>query len=328
MSERPATDPETPSAPTRYGRAFLTIVVLALALLALGVLWLYTDVRPSTDDAFIGANVIGVACRVDGPVVRVYVQDNQYVQAGDPLFAIDPTDYAVALRLAEADLLRAEAALADAEQYLERVQLMAARNFMSQNELDQAEAATIEARADLNAAKASRDQAELNLQYATVRAEVDGVVTNVQVSPGTYATAGDRIMALIDMNSWHMRAYFRENALENIRPGQLAEVRLNMYPSKVFRGRIQGIGWGVALEDGATSTDLLPTINPTVDWVQLATRFSVRIDLDGWDEDYPLRINARGTVKVFTDTKATEENTNVRAPAETETPAAPLEDAR
>jgi len=312
MTDTPPTPDDRVPAATRYGRAFLTILVLALALAALGALWVYSDVRPSTDDAFVGANVIGVASRVSGPIVQVMVEDNQRVSAGDTLFVVDPTDFEVAVRLAEADVLRAEAALADAEQYLERVKLMAARNFMSQNELDQAISAAMEAKADLEAAKADRDQAKLNLGYCHVKAEVDGVVTNVQLSPGTYATAGTQMMALIDMGSWHMRAYFRENALENIRPGQLAEVRLNMYPSKVFRGRVQGIGWGSYLEDGSTANDLLPAINPTVDWVQLATRFSVRVDLDGQDEKFPLRINARGTVKVFTDTEATPENTNVR----------------
>lgn len=313
MADTPS-DPPPEQLPvaTRYGRAFLTILVVGLALLALGSLWIYSDVRPSTDDAYVGANVVGVACQVNGPIVSVFVEDNQFVQADEPLFAIDPRDYEIALRLAKAEVLGAEAALADAEQYFERVAVMAAKNYMSQNELDQAEAAVLEARATLQSAQAERDQAKLNLDYTTVRAEVDGVVTNVQTSPGTYANVGDQIMALIDMNTWHMRAFFRENALQNIRPGQLAEVRLNMYPEKVFRGRVQGIGWGSALDNGATASDLLPAIQPTVDWVQLATRFSVRVNLDGYDEKYPLRVNARGVVRVFTDTEATPDNTNVK----------------
>lgn len=313
MSDPDDHPPQTPSTAARYGRALMTVIVVVLAVVALGSLWIYSDVRPSTDDAYVGANIIGVACRVSGPVTEVFVEDNQFVNADDPLFAIDPRDFEVALRLAEAEVMRNEAVLADAEQYLQRVALMAEKNYMSQNELDQAEAAALEAKAELQASLADRDQAKLNLSYTTVRAEVDGVVTNVQTSPGTYATAGTQIMALVDMNSWHMRAFFRENALQNIRPGQLAEVRLNMYPNKTFRGRVQGIGWGSYLDNGATSSDLLPNIQPTVDWVQLATRFSVRVDLDGYDKEYPLRVNARGVVKVFTDTEATAKNTNVNA---------------
>src|SRR6185437_10460550 len=64
--------------------------------------WRHTTIYPSTDNAYTGANVVRVAPQVSGPVVRVYVTDDDKVAANDPLFDIDPTLYDAALRNARA----------------------------------------------------------------------------------------------------------------------------------------------------------------------------------------------------------------------------------
>src|SRR3990172_8362038 len=82
---------------------WIALLVLLLATIG-GVLlyWRYAEIYPSTDNAYTGANVVRVASQVSGPIVRVYVQDDDKVEAGDPLFDIDPTLYDAALRNARA----------------------------------------------------------------------------------------------------------------------------------------------------------------------------------------------------------------------------------
>ena len=89
------------------GKASLYRWVVLFVLLAAtigGVLlyWRHTEIYPSTDNAYTGANIVRVASQVSGPIVRVYVQDDDKVAAGDPLFDIDPTLYDAALRNARA----------------------------------------------------------------------------------------------------------------------------------------------------------------------------------------------------------------------------------
>ena len=82
---------------------WIALLVLLIATVG-GVLlyWRYAEIYPSTDNAYTGANLVRVASQVSGPVVRVYVQEDDKVAAGDPLFDIDPTLYDAALRNARA----------------------------------------------------------------------------------------------------------------------------------------------------------------------------------------------------------------------------------
>jgi membrane fusion protein (multidrug efflux system) len=96
------------AAPTRAkGNAaiyrWIALVVLLAATIG-GVLlyWRHAEIYPSTDNAYTGANVVRVASQVSGPIVRVYVVNDDQVATGDPLFDIDPTLYDAALRSARA----------------------------------------------------------------------------------------------------------------------------------------------------------------------------------------------------------------------------------
>jgi len=94
--------------PTRAKSAAVSYRWIALAVLLAvtigGVLlyWHYAAIYPSTDNAYTGANVVRVASQVSGPVIQVYVEDDERVASRDPLFDIDPTLYDAALRNARA----------------------------------------------------------------------------------------------------------------------------------------------------------------------------------------------------------------------------------
>ena len=83
-------------------RWILLFVLLIATAGGVFAYWHYAEIYPSTDNAYTGADVVRVASQVSGPVARVYVQDDDNVAAGDPLFDIDPTLYDAALRNARA----------------------------------------------------------------------------------------------------------------------------------------------------------------------------------------------------------------------------------
>jgi multidrug resistance efflux pump len=181
-----------------------------------------------------------------------------------------------------------------------------------QANLGEAEANLAKARADLGApgdqnaklrqAKAEVREAELNLEFTQVRASVDGYVTHLKLRPGSQAVENQPALALVDVNSYWVVGYFRENSIEEIRSGDRSIVTLMTYPDKPLEGRVDSLGWGIAQEDGSTSYDLLPSISPTFEWIRLAQRVPVRIHLDRVPEEVKLRVGTTASVLVMTRT--------------------------
>ena len=146
------------------------------------------------------------------------------------------------------------------------------------------------AQAQLVSAKANLELARLNLSYTKVFAPVNGYVTNMNTSEGTYVTAGKQLIALVDGSSFWIAAYFKETQVPHIQIGQKANLALMGYRQS-FQGVVRSIGWGIYVQDGSGSdaTGLLPSISQTVDWVRLPQRFAVRIEPSGVPP-VPLRI--------------------------------------
>src|SRR5262249_5565914 len=90
-------------------RLTVVIVLLATASVAGWLYWNHQHLYPHSRDAYVRANVVGIAAQVEGPISRLYVIDNQLVHAGDPLFEIDPAPFEARARTAEGKLARAEA---------------------------------------------------------------------------------------------------------------------------------------------------------------------------------------------------------------------------
>ncbi len=95
--------------PASSNRRFVVIGVILLLVLAASFFYWRSTFTEDTDDAQVDGNLYQVSSRVTGHVIKVYVDDNQTVQAGDLLVEIDPTDYQVALDQAQADLANAQA---------------------------------------------------------------------------------------------------------------------------------------------------------------------------------------------------------------------------
>jgi len=180
-----------------------------------------------------------------------------------------------------------------------------------QASLSEANANLAKAKADLGApgdqnaqvrlAKADVRTAELNLEFTQQKAPVDGYVTNLNLRPGSQAVANQPIMALVDVNSYWVSGFFRENYIEDIRKGDRAIVTLMSYPDKPLEGQVDSLGWGIAQQDGSTGFDLLPNISPTFEWIRLAQRVPVRvhIDLTKLPESVELRVGTTASVLVM-----------------------------
>ena len=278
----------------------ITFAVLGLAGWAAWSLYQRYIMNPWTRDAQVRANVVGIAPRVSGPIIRVAVRDNQEVKTGELLFEIDPTDFKAQVEIASGQVLNAEANLKQRQQDLDRQTDLFKKHVTAAQDFQNAQDAFWAAQAQLTSAKANLELAKLNLGYTKVLAPVDGYMTNVNTSEGTYVTAGKQLMALVDTGSFWIAAYFKETQLPHIQTGQKAKLAIMGYNQEPFEGIVQSIGWGVYVQDGAgsDSTGLLPLISQTVDWVRLPQRFPVRIHVSG-PPPVPLRIGQTVSVSMI-----------------------------
>lgn len=151
--------------------------------------------------------------------------------------------------------------------------------------------------ARMKAAEAAVHGAELNLGYCRVRAPFTARITNLNISRGEYARAGQQVFTLVDIRAWYVIANFQETYLDSIRPGMGVDVYLMSYPNRHFRGTVQGLGWAIAPEDGA-SVGGLPAVQRTLNWVRLAQRIPVRIKLEDSDPEHPYRMGMTAVVIV------------------------------
>jgi len=141
-------------------------------------------------------------------------------------------------------------------------------------------------------------EARLNLGWTRIYAPANGYVTNVQLREGSYAHVGIPVLTCIDGDQWWVVANFRENSLENVRPGQRVGLTFNTYPGRVFAGVVESVGWGVNQGQGAPSGSLRAIPEPQT-WIQLAQRVQVRITPQLPPGD-PLRVGATASVAVYT----------------------------
>ncbi len=138
-----------------------------------------------------------------------------------------------------------------------------------------------QAEAKLDVAKRDLDQAELDLRYCDVIAEIDGVITRRNVNPGDNVQIGQGLMAIRSLGEIWIDANFKETQLGDLRIGQPVDLYVDMYGDRhVFKGRISGFTEGT----GSTLA-LLPAENATGNFVKVVQRLPVRIDLENYDPD-------------------------------------------
>jgi membrane fusion protein (multidrug efflux system) len=319
---------------------------------------MYARVHESTDDAQVEGHIIPVLSKVGGYVEAVTVQDNDSVRAGDTLVRIDDAEYRVKLAQADAELAaaraaagtgqntgQAEAAVATAASQqaaldaqiaaaraneakalsdLQRMKELAAKQIVSQQQLDAAQAAASAATANLQAvekqaaaggsgvvnaragvrvaqarleaAQAARDNAALQLGYTSVTAPVSGVVSKKMVELGQLVQPGQQLMSVVaDTGVW-VTANFKETQLSDMRARQPVQIEVDAYGGCEAEGIVESLSPATGAKFA-----LLPPDNATGNFTKVVQRVPVRILISqGCGVGRPLRPGMSVTAHVLT----------------------------
>jgi RND family efflux transporter MFP subunit len=225
------------------------------------------------------------------------VKDNQKVQRGDVVMRIDRARFALSLQQAQAVLAGRRATLDQAEADLKRYRDLTT-DAVSQQKKEQVLATQQLAQASYDQAVADLGVAQLNLDRSEVRAPVSGIISNMDLRPGTYVTAGKGVMALVDTASLHVDGYFEETKLPRIHVGDAVTVHL-MGDSAKLAGHVESIAAGIEDRDRGAGSNLLANVTPTFSWVRLAQRVPVRIALDNIPDNMLLVAGRTATVEIL-----------------------------
>jgi len=270
----------------KFVRKIVSLIVIAGALIITLYVWGIIERHPRTDDATARANVVGIAPRVSGQILKLNVQDNQAVRQGDVLFEIDPEDYRLALEKAKAELAALDRQIAQAHSTLQRLEPLLTKSFTTAESVDEARTKETTLRAQRDGAVAAINLDELHLSYCKVIAPFSGRVINLNISAGAHVSAGVPVFSLLDTSKWYVIANFREAEVRRMAPGSEAIVYLSAAPNQRFGGKVQGIGWAVKPEG---EIDLpfgsVPYVKRELNWVRVAQRFPVRIEIENPDQD-------------------------------------------
>jgi multidrug resistance efflux pump len=149
-------------------------------------------------------------------------------------------------------------------------------------------------------AQAALEQAELNLHRTTVTAPDNGLVTDVRVDRGNFASVGAPQMTFVATHNIWVQADFTENNLGNISPGSVVEVTFDALPGQIISGKIRDIGFGVDV--GSAPLGSLPTIENDRQWLRDEQRFAAVIDFEIPDnkDGKNIRVGSQASVIVYT----------------------------
>ena len=268
----PSPAPPVKSLKERYQRP----VLIGAGLLAALVVAFYAYdafTHEETDDAYVTGHLHDVSARINGVVTDVLADDNQYVHQGDVLVKLDPSDYLALTLAAEANYRKAQADL-DRETPLLKI------HAFSQQDIDAAESTR-----DVDLAQLKL--AQLQVDYATVRAPADGYIGRKNVEVGNRASSGQTLMVVVEPDVWVV-ANFKETQLARMRIGQPVRVTIDSIPGKVFAGAVNSFSPATGNEFA-----LLPADNSTGNFTKIVQRVPVKITFDPRSvQGYEKRIRA------------------------------------
>ena len=257
----------------------ITLATVAVAALLAWAMWQAYMGAPWTRDGTVRAYVVTMAPEVAGRIVKLPLADNQFVHKGDVLFEIDPADYRIALEQAQAQAQRDGAALDYARANEGRQATLEGEGWVSKNIYQQVASTMHQLEAAVAVDRAAIAKAQLDLSRVVVRSPVNGYVTNLLAQLGDYASVGQKLIALVDADSFWIDGYFEETSLGRIHEGDPATVKLMGY-SQLVRGHVGGVARGINIPNVQPDQAGLASVNPIFTWVRLAQRVPVRIHID------------------------------------------------
>jgi multidrug resistance efflux pump len=296
MTGSAAPTSRTHRAARRGVAVLITAATSGLAVAAGWAMWNTYMLAPWTRDGTVRTYVVTMAPEVAGRIVELPVVDNQFVHKGDLLMVIDPTDYRIAVDLAEAVVKQTEATAQNSDREAQRRRRLSDLA-VTQEEQQTYDANAIVAWAQHQQAMVRREQAKVNLERTRIHSPVNGWVTNLLARLGDYANVGRSVISVIDTDSFWVDAYFEETSLDSIHEGDPAQIKLMGY-RQVVRGRVSSIARGINVANAQPDQQGLATVNPIFTWVRLAQRVPVRIEIDRVPDGVRLVAGLTATVRI------------------------------
>ena len=261
------------------GSMLITLVAVAVAALLSWAMWDTYMTAPWTRDGTVRVYVVTMAPEVAGRIVTLAVADNQFVHKGDTLFEVDPADYRIALEQAQAQAQRDGATLDYARKNEKRKATLAKDGWTSTDIYQQTSSTVGQSEGVVALDNAAIAKAELDLSRTVIRSPANGYVANLLVRLGDYATIGQKVVSVVDTDSFWVDGYFEETALDKIHEGDPATIKLMGY-SQLVRGHVDSIARGINVPNAQPDQTGLASVNPIFTWVRLAQRVPVRIHID------------------------------------------------
>lgn len=228
--------------------------------------------------------------------------------AKDEISKLQYDAYRAAARVAESDLTAAQENLANAQKKAEssqasmltsgaranaaRADVEQARANLKQVDISSAQAGS--ASAAIQQARANLEAAELQLSYSTIVAPIDGLATKKTIQVGQIVQPGQTLLTIVPLKQVWITANFKETQLASVRPGQRAEVNVDMY-GRSFEGQVDSI----AGASGA-ALSLLPPENATGNYVKVVQRIPVKIRLKDPSAGFVFRPGMNVDATIFT----------------------------
>jgi len=377
------------------------VSILILVVIGFCYWWFFKRNKVTTDNAYVMADTARISSRIPGTVLKVFVENDQWVEKGQVLVKLDPADYKVRVDEAKASLEEIEARIKESEISIslvdskteaqvksaeaayraakdkereirhklvelqkkrlsvladykhikrdyERFESLYKGGASSGRQRDKArtaykkikaglaaidaDIASVKASIDalgesvknaeaqlaaakserarvlmqknaLKALKARRDSikaklqaAELNLSYCTIKAPISGYISQKSVQVGESVQPGLPLMAVVPLKDVYIEANYKETQLENVRIGQPATIKADIYPGYKYSGKVVGIRAGTG-----AAFSLLPPENATGNWIKVVQRVPVKIELNSPPpDDHPLRVGLSLEVTIDT----------------------------
>jgi len=302
-------------------------MIIAGALLAVALIWggsrlYHSFIYVETDNAQIEGDIYPVISRIPGKVMEVTATDNLLVRKGDTLITLETPDYRIKRDMAEAALQNARAsvlaaaansAAASATERKLGADLRRSSSLRLQDVISQAEFDAVRAGAEASAAQhsaaagqqsaaasqvrlkeAELRNAELQLSYTIITAPASGHISKKNVQPGQYVSPGQQLIALVGSSELWVTANFKETQLEKIRAGLPVIIKVDAYPDKEFKGRVESISSGTGAK-----FSLLPPDNASGNFIKVAQRVPVKIVFtENPDRDHKLAAGMNVVVEV------------------------------
>jgi multidrug resistance efflux pump len=270
----------------RVAPILITVGTVAVAALLAWTTWEVYMSSPWTRDGTVRAYVVTMAPEVAGRIVKLPVADDQFVHKDDVLF-----------ERAQAQAERDGAALDYARANENRQARLAKEGWASTEVYQQTTSTLHQSEGVVALDKAAIAKAQLDLARTVIRSPVNGYVTNLLAQLGDYATVGQKLISIVDTDSFWVDGYFEETGLGRIHEDDPATVKLMGY-SQVVRGHVGGVARGINIPNAQPDQAGLASVNPIFTWVRLAQRVPVRIHIDQVPDSVRLVAGITATVEI------------------------------